>query len=41
MQLSMHESVQYDSVKGEIEVALYTSLESGSKISFWGALKTA
>ena len=41
IQLSMHESVQYDSVKGEIEVALYTSLESGSKISFWGALKTA
>ena len=35
MQLSMHKSVQqYDSVKGEIEVALYTELESASKISF-------
>ena len=34
MQLSMHKSVQYDSVKGEIEVALYTAPESGSKISY-------
>ena len=41
MQLSMHKSEQYDSVKGENEVALYTALESASKISFLGALKTA
>ena len=34
MQLSIYKSVQYDSVKGEIEVALYASLESASKISF-------
>ena len=34
MQLSMHKSVQYDSVKGEIEVALYAALEGASKISF-------
>ena len=27
MQLSMHRSVQYDSVKVEIEVALYAALE--------------
>ena len=37
----MHKSEQYDSVKGENEVALYTALESASKISFLGALKTA
>ena len=30
----MHKSEQYDSVKGEIEVALYTALETASKISF-------
>ena len=41
MQLSMHKSVQYDSVKDEIEVAPYTALESAPKISFHGALKTA
>ena len=41
MQLSMRKSVQYDSVKGEIEVALYTALDSASKIPFQGALKTA
>ena len=40
MQLSMHKSVQYDPVKDEIEVALYAALEGGSKISFYGALKT-
>ena len=34
MQLSMHKSVQYDSVKGEIEVAFYAALEGASKISF-------
>ena len=34
IQLSMHKSVQYDSVKGDIEVALYAALESASKISF-------
>ena len=34
MQLSMHKRVQYDSVKGEIEVALYAALEGASKISF-------
>ena len=34
MQLSIHKSVQYGSVKGEIEVALYaTALEGASKIS--------
>ena len=32
MQLSMHKRVQYDSVKGEIEVALYAALEGASKI---------
>ena len=41
MQLSMHKTVQYDSVKGEIEVAPYAALEGASKISFLGALKTA
>ena len=41
MQLSMHKSVQYDSAKHEIEVALYAALEYSSKISFQGALKTA
>ena len=34
MQLSMHRSVQYDSVKGEIEVEFYAALEGVSKISF-------
>ena len=34
MQLSIHKSVQYDSVKGEIEVALYTLTEIASTISF-------
>ena len=34
IQLSMHESVQYDSVKGEIEVAPYAELEGSSKIPF-------
>ena len=37
----MHKSVQYDSVKGEIEVALYPALESAPKISFSRVLKTA
>ena len=32
MHFSMHKSVQYDSVKGEIEVALYAALEEASKI---------
>ena len=41
MQLLMHETVQYDSVKSEIDVALYAALECASKISFLGALKTA
>ena len=41
MQQSMYNSVQYDSVKGEIEVALYAALEDVSKISFQGTLKTA
>ena len=36
----MHKSVQYDSVKGEFEVALYAAVEVASKISFYGALKT-
>ena len=34
MQLSMHKSVQYDSIKGEIEVALYAALKGTSNISF-------
>ena len=34
MQLSMYKSVQYDLVKGETEVALYTALESATKTSF-------
>ena len=34
MQLPMDTSVQNDSVKGEIEVALYAELEDASKISF-------
>ena len=34
MQLLMHKSEQYDSVKGGIEVALYAALEGASKISF-------
>ena len=34
MQLSNHKSVQYDSVKDEIEVALYAAFEGTSKISF-------
>ena len=34
MQLSMHKRVQYDSVKGEMEVALCAALEGASKISF-------
>ena len=34
MQLSMHKALQYDSIKGEIEVALYAALEDASKISF-------
>ena len=34
MQLTMDTSVQNDSVKGEIEVALYAELEDASKISF-------
>ena len=34
MQFSMHRSVQYDSAKGEIEVALYAAPEGVSKISF-------
>ena len=34
MQWSMHKSEQYDSVKGEIVVALYTALETASNISF-------
>ena len=34
MKLPMHKSVQYDSVKGEIMVALYAVIESPSKISF-------
>ena len=41
MQLSMHKSVHYDSVKVGIEVALYAALKGASKISFYGALKTA
>ena len=41
MQFSMHRSVQYDSAKGEIEVALYAALEGVPKISFYGAFKTA
>ena len=34
MQLPMHKRVQCDSVKGEIEVALYAAFEGVSKISF-------
>ena len=34
MQLSTHRSVQYNSVKDEIEVALYAALVGVSKISF-------
>ena len=37
MQLSMHKRVQYDSVKGEIEVALYAALEGASKIHSVGS----
>ena len=41
IQLSMHKTVQYDSVKGEIDVAFYAALEDASKISYLGALKTS
>ena len=41
MQLSMHKNVRYDSVKGEIEIALYAALEAASKRSFLGALRIA
>ena len=41
MQLSTHRSVQYDSVKGEIEAALYAAHVGVSKISFEGVFKTA
>ena len=34
MQLSIHKNIQYESVKDETEVALYTALEGASKISF-------
>ena len=34
MQVPMYKAVQYVSVKGEIEVALYNALESAFKISF-------
>ena len=34
MQLSMHKSVQHDSVKGEIEEAIFAKREGASKISF-------
>ena len=34
MQLPMHETVQYDSVKGITEEPLYAALESASEISF-------
>ena len=34
MQLSMHKNVRYDSVKGEIGIALYAALEDASKILF-------
>ena len=30
----MHKCVQYDSVRGETEVALYDAIEDASKISF-------
>ena len=41
MQLSMHKNVRYDSVIGEIGIALYAALEDTSKISFQGALTLA
>ena len=41
MQLSMHKNVRYDSVKGEIGIALYAALEDASKRSFQGALTLA
>ena len=41
MQFSMHKNVRYDSVKGEIGIALYAALEDVSKISFQGALTLA
>ena len=41
MQFSMHKNVRYDSVKGEIGIALYAALEAASKISFKGALRIA
>ena len=41
MPLSMHKSIQNDSIKGETEEAVYAVLDCASKISFWGALKTA
>ena len=34
MHLSMYKSVQYESVKGETEVAICAALEEASKISF-------
>ena len=41
MQLSMHKSVQYDSVKGEIEVALYAALEVALNVPLEVAVKGA
>ena len=41
MQLSLHKSIPNNSRKDEIEEVGYTALEDGSKISFYGALKTA
>ena len=37
----MHKSIPNDSIKGEIEDTCYATLEGASKISFYGALKTA
>ena len=37
----MHKTVQYDSIKDEIELVLCAALERASKISFLGALKTS
>ena len=40
MAQSMHNGIQNDSIKGEIEEALYAALEDASKISFQEAFKT-
>ena len=40
-QLTMHESIKNDSIKGETEEACYAALEDTSEISLYRALKAA